>query len=75
METFFVTKVSTLFFVFLDERQGYCLIKYFCFMKKGVGRFLPEEKFRWKKVFQYFLQGVQAFGRSGVQVGREKWSL
>jgi uncharacterized membrane protein len=73
METFFVTKVSTLFFVFLDERQGYCLINYFCAMKKGVGRFLPEEKFRWKKVFQYFLQGVLVIAPIAITIYTIYW--
>jgi uncharacterized membrane protein len=27
-------------------------------MKKGFTRYLPKEPFRWKKVFQYFLQGL-----------------
>jgi len=73
METFFVTKVSTPFFVFLDERQGYCLIKYFCSMKKGVRRFLPEEKFRWKKVFQYFLQGVLVIAPIAITIYTIYW--
>jgi uncharacterized membrane protein len=27
-------------------------------MKKGIWRYLPKEKFKWKKIFQYFLQGL-----------------
>lgn len=27
-------------------------------MKKGISRYLPKEPFRWKKIFQYFLQGL-----------------
>jgi uncharacterized membrane protein len=27
-------------------------------MKSGIGKYLPKERFKWKKVFQYFLQGL-----------------
>jgi uncharacterized membrane protein len=27
-------------------------------MKQGISKYMPREKFKWKKVFQYFLQGL-----------------
>lgn len=27
-------------------------------MKKGITKYLPRERFKWKKIFQYFLQGL-----------------
>jgi len=42
-------------------------------MKKGVGRFLPEEKFRWKKVFQYFLQGVLVIAPIAITIYTIYW--
>lgn len=42
-------------------------------MKKGLARFLPEEKFKWKKVFQYFLQGLLVIGPLAITAYTIYW--
>jgi uncharacterized membrane protein len=42
-------------------------------MKKGIGRYLPEEKFRWKKAFQYFLQGLLVIAPIAITVYTIYW--
>lgn len=42
-------------------------------MKKGINRYLPEEKFRWKKVFQYFLQGVLVIAPIAITIYTIYW--
>lgn len=42
-------------------------------MKKGIGRLLPEEKFKWKKVFQYFLQGLLVIAPIAITVYTIYW--
>ena len=42
-------------------------------MKKGFWRFFPQEPFRWKKVFQYFLQGLLVIGPIAITVYTIYW--
>jgi uncharacterized membrane protein len=66
METFNVTKVSVIFFSFFPG--GFSPAGDIIFllplasnqtdMKKGIAKYFPEEPFKWKKIIQYFLQGL-----------------
>src|SRR5688572_7426915 len=42
-------------------------------MKKGIRRYLPEERFKWKKVFQYFLQGLLVIAPIAITVYTIYW--
>jgi uncharacterized membrane protein len=42
-------------------------------MKKAIRRYLPEERFKWKKVFQYFLQGLLVIAPIAITVYTIYW--
>jgi uncharacterized membrane protein len=42
-------------------------------MKKGFRRYLPEERFKWKKVFQYFLQGLLVIAPIAITIYTIYW--
>ena len=44
-------------------------------MKKGIFRFWPEEPFKWKKIFQYFLQGVLVIAPLAITVYTIYWII
>src|SRR5687767_3835927 len=49
----FLKRVHTTWMVFKLTLRPNCL-----YMKKGMSTYLPREPFKWKKIFQYFLQGL-----------------
>jgi uncharacterized membrane protein len=42
-------------------------------MDKGIRKYLPNEPFRWKKIFQYFLQGLLIIGPLAITVYSIYW--
>jgi uncharacterized membrane protein len=42
-------------------------------MKKGIAKYLPQERFKWKKIFQYFLQGLLIIGPLAITVYSIYW--
>ena len=42
-------------------------------MKKGISKYLPQEPFRWKKAFQYFLQGLLIIAPLAITVYSIYW--
>jgi uncharacterized membrane protein len=42
-------------------------------MKKGIARYLPHEPFRWKKIFQYFLQGILIIAPLAITIYTIYW--
>ncbi|MEO5563206.1 MAG: DUF502 domain-containing protein [Chitinophagaceae bacterium] len=42
-------------------------------MKKGISRLLPREPFRWKKIFQYFLQGLLVIAPLAITIYTIYW--
>jgi uncharacterized membrane protein len=42
-------------------------------MKKGISRYLPHERFQWKKIFQYFLQGLLVIGPIAITIYTIYW--
>lgn len=80
METFYVTKVSNRYFpcfhrlstipgVFFLLPLGLNMAG----MKNEIAKFLPKEPFRWKKVFQYFLQGLLIIAPIAITIYSIYW--
>lgn len=44
-------------------------------MSKGFGKYLPKESFKWKKIFQYFLQGLLVIGPLAITVYSIYWII
>jgi uncharacterized membrane protein len=42
-------------------------------MKKGISKYLPHEPFRWKKIFQYFLQGLLVIAPLAITIYTIYW--
>jgi uncharacterized membrane protein len=42
-------------------------------MKKGISKYLPHERFKWKKVVQYFLQGLLVIAPLAITVYSIYW--
>jgi uncharacterized membrane protein len=42
-------------------------------MKKGIAKYLPQEPFKWKKVIQYFLQGLLIIGPLAITIYAMYW--
>lgn len=42
-------------------------------MKNGISKYLPQEPFKWKKVFQYFLQGLLIIGPLAITIYSIYW--
>ena len=42
-------------------------------MKNGLGRFLPQERFRWRKIIQYLLQGLLIIAPVAVTIYSIYW--
>ncbi|MET0392748.1 MAG: DUF502 domain-containing protein [Chitinophagaceae bacterium] len=42
-------------------------------MNKGITRYLPKEPFRWRKIFQYFLQGLLVIGPIAITIYTIYW--